>query len=288
MDLRPFIKNDSQRETAKELVKRGLFNYQPFIFADDLQTGVGLEFMIDHEGNGLVYWPTIPNELLKSPEMKRFIIDNSDAKSFIEANERLRAAYDGFINEICGRVTDIRQFTFADMGCNSGYFPVNFSLRGARLSVGYDRQDYSESFSLLNDILKTNAVFQNNYYNGSRSFMEEHKKYDVAISMMVLCHLSDPLNYLSFLGNISKKMIFIWTLVTDDDDYTIRFGEPNKYYKNDIFPFCFDNMVRPSLKLIYKSLELMGFTEIYELPNKGGFPEVFHNVRNKAILAIKP
>lgn len=288
MDLRKYIKNKNQIETAKQLVMRGLLNYQPFIFADDLQTGAGFEFINEKEGAGLVYWPTIPSELLKSREMKRFIIDNSDAKPFSEANEKLRIAYQGFTDEICSRIGDVGKATFVDIGCNSGYFPLNFSLRGAKLSAGYDRQDYAECFDLLNNILSTNAVFNTGYYGNSCRSVKGCENYDVVVSMMVLCHLSDPLKHLNFLGTIAKKIIFIWTLVADDDDYSIRFGEPNKYYKNDPFPFCFDNMVRPSLKLIYKSLELMGFTEIYEVPNKGGFPDVFYHVSNKAILAIRP
>ncbi|MBU2103178.1 MAG: DUF1698 domain-containing protein [Candidatus Omnitrophica bacterium] len=286
MNLKSKIKKH-QLEEARCLVIKGLINYQPYIFADDLQTGVGFEFLSQKEGVGLVYWPTIPKELLRSPEMKRFIIDNSDADDFIKANERLRLAYNSFIDQICFRIGDIHNTTFADIGCNSGYFPISLSLRGAKEAVGYDRQDYSKCFNLFNGILGTNAIFSPLYYGGVTHSVSGCKTYDVVLSMMVLCHLSDTLQHLSFLGSIAKKAIFIWTLVADDEDYTIRFGEPNKYYKNDKFPFCFDNMVRPSLKLLYKSLELMGFTNIYEVADNGQFPEVFYNVRNKAIIALR-
>lgn len=62
MDLRKFITKPSQAKEAKRLVIRGLLNYQPFIFADDLETGAGYEFM-HGEFSGLVYWPTIDKRI---------------------------------------------------------------------------------------------------------------------------------------------------------------------------------------------------------------------------------
>lgn len=233
--------------------------------------------------------------------------------------------YDSFVDEICKKVGNISETTFADIGCNSGYFPVSFSLRGAKDAVGYDRADHSLSFKLLNDVFGTKAKFVHKAYSGFKQKLEYrylnmdevssinmtkrlllsifiankkllHKieqlargkeRYDVVVSIAVLCHLSDPLQHLAFLGSIARKAIFIWTPVTDDD-YCIKFGEPNKYYKSDKFPLCFDNNTRPSAKLLRKSLELMGFTEIYEIPNQeNGMSDSFYNV-HKAILAIRP
>jgi len=278
-----------QIERAQKLVTKGLINYQPYIFAEDLQTGVGFEFVTGKEGAGLVYWPTIDHQLLASPDMKRFIISNDNAHEFEKANEKLRITYNHFIDEICEHIGNVSKTTFADIGCNSGYFPVSFSLRGANKSVGYDRENYTESFELLNEILGTNASFIPLGYELVNASISSSEKYDVAISMMVLCHLSDALRHLSFLGSIARKAIFIWTLITDDDDYRIIYGEPNKYYRHDKFPFCFDNLIRPSVKLLYKSLELMGFTQIYEISNhKDGIPDLFCNVKNRAVLAIRP
>ncbi len=289
MDLRPHIKNNLQIQKAKELVTRGLFCYQPFIFADDLQTGVGYEFNTNQEDVGLVYWPAISQELSKNPGMQRFIISSEYKNQFAEANERLRITYNGFVDEICDRAENIARMTIADIGCNSGYFPISFSLRGAKEAVGYDRENYTECFHLLNEILGTNAKFINQSYDGWTKAVPGCKSYDVVISMMVLCHLSDILQHLNILGSIAHKAIFIWTLVAEDNDYCIRFEEPNKYYKSDKFPFCFDSFVRPSIKLLYKSLELMGFTELHEISNgRDGIPEIFYGIRNKAILAIRP
>lgn len=287
MDLRPFIKQDVQIQKAKELVIKGLINYQPFIFADDLEVGAGYEFLAG-EYSGMVYWPTINLGLLQNPSIKRFIISNENKNQFTENNQRLRVMYDTFVDEICSRIGDVSKTTFADVGCNAGYFPISFSLRGAMEAVGYDRENFTECFNLLNGILDTNAKFIHSSYDSRTQTIPGCKSYDVIISIAVLCHLSDPLQHLGFLGSFARRAIFIWTPVTDDDDYCIRFGEPNKYYKADKFPSCFDNNTRPSAKLLRKSLELIGFTDIYEIPNKdGGMPDGFYK-SHKAFLAMRP
>ena len=287
MDLRGFIKKNSHINKAKGLIVRGVINYQPYVFADDLEVGVGYEFL-NGEFSGMVYWPTINPRLLKNPAIKKFIISNEAKTQFTEANQRLRVMYDTFIDEICAYFGDISSTTFADICCNSGYFPLSFSLRGAKKAVGYDRGNFTKCFNLLNEILGTNAEFINQHYDGQIQTIPKCESYDVVTSIAVLCHLSDPLQHLAFLGSIARKAIFIWTPVTDDEDYCIRFGEPNKYYKSDEFPLCFDNITRPSAKLLRKSLELMGFTNIHEIPNKdGGMPESFYRP-HKAFLAMRP
>ncbi len=84
MDLRGYIKSKSQIETAKQLAIRGLLNYQPWIFADDFETGVGLEWA-DGEHIGLVYYPDIDQSLLvRSPELRRLIIVPESYNKFHE------------------------------------------------------------------------------------------------------------------------------------------------------------------------------------------------------------
>jgi SAM-dependent methyltransferase len=290
MDLRPFIKANRYIIMAKDLIVRRLMGYQPFIFADDLETGYGWRFMAG-ESKGSVWWPKIDPEFqyaLKLSEFKKHLIPPDQKDQFTWANQCLRRMYDNFIQEILKRVDDISCTTFADVGCNSGYFPTAFSMHGAKEAVGFDRADFTYSFELLNSILGTNARFINKGYDPRTQSIDGSKSYDVVISCAVLCHLSDPLQHLAFLGSIARKMLFIWTpVVPDEQSYCIIFGEPNKYYKDDRFPFCFDNQVKPSARLLRKSLELMGF-EIYEVPNcDGGMPDRFYNL-HKAFLGIRP
>ena len=45
MDLRECISNEDQLHRVKQLIVAGLFNYQPFIFSNDLEVGAGYEFL---------------------------------------------------------------------------------------------------------------------------------------------------------------------------------------------------------------------------------------------------
>jgi len=286
-DFRPSI-NEQQMDKVKDFVVRGVVNYQPFIFSDALQTGAGYEFLGGREFSGLVYWPDIDDHLKELKHLKRFLVKNECREEFFESNARLRTMYESFINGICSYFdNDISALSFADIGCNTGYFPMGFSLRGARQAVGFDRNDFSAVFSVFNDILGTNAEFVHGAYDGRAQDISGSQTYDVVTSVAVICHLSDPLQHLAYLGRIARKALFIWTPVTDDDDYCIRFGEPNKYYTEDTFPYSFDNNTRPSGKLLKKSLELMGFNEIHEFPSaEGGMPDIFYR-QHKAVFAVR-
>ncbi len=182
----------------------------------------------------------------------------------------LRRLYDGIVDEICMKFGDVSKMGFLDVGCNTGYFPQSFILRGAGESAGCDREkNFTETFDLLNGILGTRAVFINSFYNPKIRKITGVKQYDVVISMAVLCHLSEPLNHLYALGALAKKGLFIWTLVNNDQGYTVRYGEPMGDYKEDKFPLCFDTGVCVSEGLLRKSFELMEFKNVYEIPHSG-------------------
>lgn len=67
MDLRPFNPSPDQLDRARDLVMRGLLCYQPWVFTDDFECGVGLEFARD-DYCGLVYLAGI-----NPPKAPRFI-----------------------------------------------------------------------------------------------------------------------------------------------------------------------------------------------------------------------
>jgi SAM-dependent methyltransferase len=267
MDLRKYIRNESQIEKAKQLAIRGLLNYQPWIFSEDFETGVGMEWM-NGEYAGLVYYPDIDQGLLeRSPELRRLIINPEEHEKFHKCNSLLRRLYDGIVDELCTKAGDISKLSFLDVGCNTGYFPQSFALRGARESVGCDREkNFAETFDLLNDILGTRAVFYDSFYNPKTREIVGIKQYDVVIFMAVLCHLNEPLNHLKCLGALARKGLNVWTLVNNDTGYTMHYGDPKGDYKEDEFSLCFDNEISISEGLLRRSLELMGFNHIYEFP----------------------
>jgi SAM-dependent methyltransferase len=265
MDLRPFSLSAAQLDRARNLVVRGLITYQPWLFADTLESGVGLEFELD-EHVGLVYYPDIDAGMLESPQLLRIIVDPHRLAGFRTANAELRRLYDHFVERIADVTGGLSGSTTLDVGCNTGYFPMAFSRLGAVDAVGCDRQDFSSVFALLNEILGTRARFVSSRYDPHRQEITGVGPADIVTSMAVLCHVSDPLQHLACLGRLARKALFVWTLVNRSDGLTVEYGEPRGDYPGDAFPYCFDNMVCPSLSMARRSFELMGFKKIIDLP----------------------
>lgn len=265
MDLRPYIHDRHVVDAAKAMAIEGLISYQPLLFADDFEVGVGLEF---EEGRylGLVHYPDIPAGLLESPELARRILPIALRDRFSAANRRLAEFYDSQIDEIARVAGDVRSLSFLDVGCNNGYLPIRLSQRGAALAAGCDRQDFSRVFSLLNGILDTRAEFIQAWYEPSRHGIDGVPSFDVVSTMAMVCHVADPLHLIRSLSSIATRALFVWTLVSDDDEYVVRYGEPRGDYPTDGFPYCFDNMTVLSAPLMRRSLELCGFGTVVEIP----------------------
>lgn len=264
MDLTSFIRSEADVEQAKALVVQERFFYQPFRIASDLEVGGGYEFMRRRPGAGMVYWPAYERERDRFPGPPVKTVDATVLPEFTASNEALRKVYEGFVDQICARVGEIRSLRVADLGCSNGYMPVSFSLRGARLAVGYDQNDHSGCFRFLNRLLGAEARFVHARYDLVEGRMPRCPVYDVVVSMSVLQHMAEPLRHLHFLRSVTSRALFLMTNVWDDDDYVLRYGEPNAT-SGFAFPWCFDNSVYPSERLLRKALEKAGFGEIVEL-----------------------
>ena len=293
MDLRAFNLTDKQLSEATHLACRGLLCYQPFIFSDTLMTGAGYEFAEIAEGAGLVYCKDVPQEYIGNASVNRHLIDlskdNFILEKFIDRNQQLRNLYETMIDLVEAKVGPINELTVADIGSCSGYFPLSFSKRGAKQAVGYDVIDYTPTYKLLNSILGANAEFRHRAYVSEQGKIEgsDQDKFDVVFSIAVLVHMSDPLKHLAYLGQMARKAIVVWTYTSEDEkDMVLRFQSVNRYYHDKKFPHCFD-VVQLSPELLRRSLELMGFTEIYPIENTpDGMPEYWFN-RHRGYLAIR-
>lgn len=287
MDLTSFIRSPAQIDRARELGARGLLCYQPFRFSPDCEVGVGWEFT-KGEFAGLIHWPSPPAHLTASPEFRRLLCDQNELPQFRAANDRLRRTYDGFADAVCQRMGDISDLSFVDIGCNSGYFPLSFARRGAKEAVGYDREDYTDVFDLLNGVLGTSARFERRAYDLASRTIPDIGTYDVATCMLMLCHLPDPMNFLAFLGRTARRALFIWNGVLQDSRMLIHYGEAGKYYRDADFPNSFDYDTRLSTRLMLQSLYMMGFTEIHQLEPVADGLEMGHYIDKRPILAIRP
>lgn len=264
MDLRAYVRTQADIAEAKALIAQGHFIYQPFRITDDLEVGGGYEFINRKTGAGIVYWPSYEDErkLFPGPPLKT--IDPNLGPDFRVANQALREIYEGFVDQICEHIADIGAKKFADIGCFNGYMPVSLARRGALEAVGYDRDDRSGCFTFLNRLLGTNAHFIHAGYDIVSGTIPGCPTYDVVISMSVLQHMTEPFRHLYFLRSITSEALFLVTNVWDDDEYLIRYGEPNAIF-DYAFPWCFDNSIYMSEKLLRKALEKAGFPRVLDL-----------------------
>jgi SAM-dependent methyltransferase len=260
MDLRSLVTRQ-QEERARKLAFRGLLNYQPFTFSDDLAVGCGMSIVQGHRQNPPSIWcPTAGPDDANSEYIASAVAKPGELEEFSRDNAQLVQCYDGMVEQIVARLGGLGGMSTLDVGCNAGYFPISFAKAGAARSVGLDRVDYSDSFGVLNDICGTKAEFRLWSYNGE---IEAEEKFDLVTSVAVMVHLSDPLHHLAWLGSAARKALFVFTPCHTEDEYTIRYHTVNRYYQ-DRFPYCFD-VTTISRKLLRLGLEMMGFTDIVEV-----------------------
>jgi len=264
MDIRSRVRTQADIQEAKTLIAQTHFIYQPFRVTDDLEVGGGYEFINRKPGAGMVYWPAYERErdLFPGPPLKT--IDPVLVSEFRDANEALRKVYDGIIDQVCNHINGIDAKSVADIGCFNGYMPVSFALRGVRQAVGYDLDDRSGCFRFLNRVLDTNARFIHAGYDHAIGTIPGCPAYDVVVSMSVLQHMTEPFRHLHFLRSITREAMLLMTNVWDDDEYLIRYGKPNAIF-DFAFPWCFDNSIYLSDKLLRMALQKAGFTRIIDL-----------------------
>ena len=264
MDLRSFIRTPADIQEAKALIVQEHFFYQPFCIADDLEVGGGYEFVRRRPGAGMVYWPGYERERERYPGPRIKTIDPALGSEFRIANDAVRKVYNGFVDQICEQIADIRSKSVADVGCSNGYMPVSLALRGLRGAVGYDQNDHSGCFRFLNRLLGTSVPFVHARYDPVDGRIPGCPTHDVVLSMSVLQHMTEPFRHLHFLRSITREALFLMTNVWDDDDYLVRYGEPNAT-SDFAYPWCFDNSVYFSDKLLRKALEKAGFGRMVDL-----------------------
>lgn len=205
MDLREVLKTDPQRVEATLLL-----DYQPFIIADDVQTGAA---------HGWVYGddPRTKPQLI----FRRSEETEENWHRITDSNARLRRMYDDFIGAIVDRFPGA---SYLDLACNNGYFPVRASQAGMRPAVGADGDfSYRKAVRFLNRALGTHAQFKGRFYDfyasaehvGSAEVSVWGGSLDSAVTM--LCHWSRSyvicptrLAFLPMPGAVPRKRSFSW------------------------------------------------------------------------------
>ncbi|MGP0059741.1 MAG: hypothetical protein ACLPID_10690 [Beijerinckiaceae bacterium] len=260
MHLSGFVDDDYTR--LLRFIQQRKLSYQPFRFDDEHEVGEALAFLSGTSVNpckGVVHWPNPPADI------RDLIVAPSSMQDFRRANDALRIIYDHFVASICHHLgDDIAGLDFAEYGCNTGYFLYSLGLRGARRTFGLDFTYNEEVFALFNRKLGTNAQFLFSEWDSFRHqpHYNEVPEVDVCLSVVVLCHLADPLHHLTYLCSRARKAIFVWTTVHQSDDLYMSFGRPALFPNSLAWPLSFDNGVAPSRGLLELCLKENGFEDI--------------------------
>jgi hypothetical protein len=251
MDLRKFNLCADQVVTARQCL-----NYQPFIITDQIITGVAYSWLHHQDGGRRVYG------------LHEFVFDRATEaedtwNKAYDANRRLATMYDCFLDHIADR---FKGCSLADMACNNGYFVIGAALRGLGKCTGFDHGDYSTSISFLCSLTGAKVEFRHQAYNSWTHVVHDFEPHDVVVASQIMQHISDPLYFLSFIASRAQKALLLFTGMGDTDELMVYYQQPNRFYKDAKFPVCFDNDVGLSRGLLYKSLEMLGFDEIVEIP----------------------
>lgn len=247
MDLRIYKPTQEQIEKLKPFS-----GYQPFIFSDDCQAGIAHQW--------------IYNSSLRVIERKN--VSPRIWKQFCELNQRMRNMYDSWIDSLCGHLGSISNMEVCDTASNQGYFLYRLLEKGAGKCVGYDILDETISFEIMNEITGLHANFIHVPYDMMKHNIPNANKSDIVISTAIMCHLSDPLYYLSFLGSITKKALLLFSSIENVKIFRITYDGAKYYYPDKPFPICFDEMNHVSRSLIDYGLKELGFSKIIKLPRQ--------------------
>jgi hypothetical protein len=259
MDLRTRTISSEQLAQLKRFIAERRLGHQPFIFRDDLEVGAGQHFSEHLRHYRCVHDPSA------GPALADLVTTCPDV--FRESNAQLRRIYELFLGFIREQIPDLSSCSFAEVGCNSGYFLYGLALRGARRCVGLDVAPNDDLFAVFNDILGTRCEFRFAEWDSLRHDFNygTMPQVDVGLSIAVSCHLADPLHHLAHLCDHSNKAVFLYCPATEGPNLSITFGEPGRYVKELSWPVAFDSEVRPSARLLRLGLEKVGFEDIREL-----------------------
>jgi SAM-dependent methyltransferase len=285
MDLRRFQPTEAQQRRAASAL-----DYQPFIISDDVQTGVAYSWF--HGGDPRV----------KPPLLFRRGGEH-DWERVTDANRRLAAMYDDLLDEAARRFP---KGSLLDIACNNGYFPVGAELRGMRGTGSDAGFSYWRSFRLLNEITGASARYRRSVYDPgkhslrawSRHGPRVRGRYDVIVASAIMCHIPDPLHFLAELARLGDAILF-WGQVVESENLLISYRPPHAALSQfRTFPICFNDNTRLSRGLFYKSLELLGFRDIVEIPARDSWlklpytaetldDELRRGSRHVALLALR-
>lgn len=265
MDLRPYIKSQDQLDRGIELIRKNLILYQPYILHDDVEVGQG-QLEIDHYKDSKSVFDL-------NVYAKGFDVGSrrqpADKDYFRQCNAEYSKIYDFIaqtIYDLNGQ--DLTRLSIAEIGCNSGLNLFNLAMKGAGQCKGYDWNDMTPAFDWLNEVLGVKVEFKQGIWDNlfHKFSTSEIPEVDVMINTIFTNHQCDPLQFLAYICDRSRKAVFLLMLINKYDTMTIKYGDGGGMFDfQSPFPLNYNNAVSVSRSLLEDSLKRLGFGEIVEL-----------------------
>ena len=287
MDLRGKL-TDSDLEEVKTLILKNDLSYQPYIFSDSLEVGAGqriqdgLEKYKGKNEGGRIYWENIPDDAKKKIQDK--LVD--DPIHFRKCNVEYSEMNDYFVDSVIKVLGgDISKYSFAEFGCNSGYFLHTLAERGAAKCIGYDVGPFEKVFEFFNRILNINNEFHftdwDPSFHGTKGM--PLSEVDIFWSSAVTCHVSDPIEHLTYLCDHSRVGVFLWIPKNHLKDNAITYGNPGELSQRFSWPFNLDKDVKLSVSLIKMILKESGFGDIRKIKCPDHFGDSWKSIFNSSV-----
>ena len=287
MDLRKILRDCDLKEVQSLILENDL-SYQPYIFSDSLETGAGqrmqdgLEKYKGENTGGRIYWKDAPKDIRE--RLKDKLADDQD--HFRKCNAEYRRMNDYFVDstiKVLGG--DISKYSFAELGCNSGYFLHRLAARGAAKCIGYDVGPFEKVFDFFNKTLSLNNEFHFADWNPSFHGISGMalSEVDVFWSSAVTCHVADPIEHLTYLCDHSKVGIFLWVPKNNHKDNAITYGKPGELSPRFSWPFNLDKDVKLSVPLIKLILKESGFGDIREINCPDNLGDTWKSIFNSSM-----
>ena len=251
MDLRTFPA--TQHLDQEELLS--LWWYQPYVFADDIVSGVLAQNFIK----------SIDNSIIKRSQYPR------QFKRFWDLSNRTARMYQDWGQALCDLSGVNPEGTNVfEIACNTGYLLRWFKMNGAQTCVGIDKSgDLVRQRSLLNDITGVHDIeFRDGRWSSethSIQGLQKGETFDFVVCTAFAQHIGDPLHLIRELSKITNRALFLHTLVGHlGSGLKIKYV-PAAHHENwgDTFPDNLDTVV--TRKLLLWSLKECGFKEIVQL-----------------------
>ncbi len=252
--------------------------YQPYLFADDLASGIAGSWFIKGFDKTVICKADYPDKFSR----------------FWRLNNRLAMMYQNWIDALCENLSiDLAQASVLDVGCNTGYFLYSLRQRGAHYCLGIDQADLDCQRSILSDITTIKDIeFRKAKYSSETHMLEclsHSESFDIVIAVFIAQHLSDPLYFIRELARRTKRVLLFEnvTCLSLINENIVKY-RPNTVHHSkwgSEFPNNFDTWM--SRGLVLHSLKECGFKTIVPLKYKRSWMPLRWYWRHMTVLCIR-